>query len=115
MDSPVRSRPTHYETLGLTPAASDAEIARAFAREIGRPRAFGGIALVGLAYETLRDPAKREAYDVSLGLKPEPQAPPADAVAAWRDRSQYFAFAAARPAERAAHDEAPPFIAAPAP
>src|SRR2546421_1720614 len=48
MDSSVRSRPTHYETLGLTPDASDAEIARAFAREIGRPRVFGGIALVGL-------------------------------------------------------------------
>jgi hypothetical protein len=104
--------------LGLTPEASDEEIARAFAREIGRPRAFGGIALVGLAYETLRDPVKREAYDVSLGLRPEcepePQALPADAVAAWREGSSFFAFASARPAQ---HPPAPttPFIAALAP
>src|SRR5256885_14628715 len=99
MDSAVRSRPTHYETLGLTPDASDEEIARAFAREIGRPRVFGGIALVGFAYETLRDPAKREAYDVSLGLRPEPepQAPPADAVAAWRGGGAFFPLPPAPP------------------
>ena len=77
MGSAVRSRPSHYETLGLAPAASSDEIARAFAREISasRPRAFGGLAEVGIAYETLRNPVKRRAYDVSLGLGSEPRPP----------------------------------------
>jgi hypothetical protein len=76
MDSTVRPRPSHYETLGLAPTASGDEIARAFAREISvtRPRAFGGLADVGVAYETLRNPVKRRAYDASLGLGSEPRA-----------------------------------------
>lgn len=70
MANAVRTRSNHYETLGLTPAATAAEIEAAFAREISpyRPRAFGGIAQVSIAYETLRDPVKRRAYDASLGL-----------------------------------------------
>jgi hypothetical protein len=77
MDSTVRSRPSHYETLGLAPTASSDEIARAFAREISvvRPRALGGLAEVGIAYETLRNPAKRRAYDASLGLGSKPRPP----------------------------------------
>ena len=63
MVSTVKSRPNHYEMLGLAPAASSDEIARAFTREIAKPRAFGGIAHISIAYETLRDPAKRRAYD----------------------------------------------------
>src|SRR3954471_20616957 len=80
MVSAVKARPNHYEMLGLSPTATSDEIARAFAREIGmfRVRAMGGVAQVSIAYETLRDAAKRRAYDASLGLKPEPQpAPPA--------------------------------------
>jgi hypothetical protein len=34
MVSPVKSRPTHYDILGLPPEASADEIALAFAREM---------------------------------------------------------------------------------
>ena len=74
METTVKARPNHYEILGLTSAASADEITRAFARELSplRPHAFGGLALVSLAYEVLRDPAKRRAYDASLGVNCEP-------------------------------------------
>jgi hypothetical protein len=71
MDSSVTTRPNHYEVLGLKPTASDKEIAAAFAREIGRPRAFGGLAQVSVAFETLRNAAKRKAYDAAIGIRPE--------------------------------------------
>jgi len=75
MVSTVTARPNHYEVLGLTPGATDEEIRQAFAREISvlRPRAFGGMGDVSLAYETLRNPAKRKAYDASIGIRPEPK------------------------------------------
>jgi hypothetical protein len=76
MGSTVTTRPSHYEVLGLSPAAAADEIARAFAREMSRPRAFGAIAEVSIAYETLRDPARRRAYDESLGLKRAPKPAP---------------------------------------
>jgi len=76
MDSTVKARPNHYEVLGLAPTASAEEIAQAFAREISRPRAFGAIAGVSIAYETLRNPDKRRAYDESIGLGPKPEPPP---------------------------------------
>lgn len=78
MVSAVRSRPNHYEVLGLTPTASEDEITQAFAREVSvyRPRAFGGVAEVSIAYETLRDPTKRRAYDASLGIARESKAVP---------------------------------------
>jgi hypothetical protein len=73
--STVRPRPNHYETLGLTPTAAGDEIAKAFARETSvlRPHAFGGIAEACIAYEILRDPIKRRAYDASIGLEPVSQ------------------------------------------
>ena len=75
MVSTTSKRLNHYEVLGLTPTASSDEIARAFASEISifRPRSFGGIAEVTVAYETLRDPARRRAYDAALGLNAEPE------------------------------------------
>lgn len=102
MASAVRSRPNHYETLGLTPAATGEEIERAFAREISpyRPRAFGGIAEVSVAYETLHDPAKRRAYDSSLGLNREPVQPASIASAAWLGGTR--GFGPAPPARRQA-------------
>ena len=78
MVSTVRSRPNYYEMLGLTPSAAGDAIAQAFARATSafRPHAFGGITELCVAYETLRDPAKRRAYDASLGLTPKPKIPP---------------------------------------
>jgi hypothetical protein len=77
MSSAVKSRPNYYELLGLEPSASADDVGRAFARELGlfRPRPFGGVAEMGLAYQTLRDPAKRRAYDESIGLRREPPPP----------------------------------------
>ena len=71
MVSTVTLRPNHYEVLGLTPAASSEEIAQAFAEQLDplRPRAFGSLAEVTIAFETLRDRARREAYDIAFGLK----------------------------------------------
>lgn len=64
------SRPSHYEILGISPTAAGDDIARAFAREgsVFRPHAFGALTELCIAYETLRDPIKRRAYDASLGL-----------------------------------------------
>ena len=74
MVATVRSRLNHYETLGISPTATGDEIARAFAREgsMFRPHAFGGLTEVCMAFETLRDPVKRRAYDASIGIKRDP-------------------------------------------
>ena len=99
----IGSRPNHYETLGLRPTASDDEIARAFVREAGmfRPRALGGFAEVSVAYETLRNPARRRAYDASLGLGREAQPRPAPTT--WRVGAQFTAVS-----PRPVHDRLPP-------
>lgn len=70
MISTVRTRPSHYERLGLKPAANADEIREAFAKEMSL---FGAhrmseAAEILIAYETLRDRAKRQDYDRSLGL-----------------------------------------------
>ena len=103
MSSTVKSRPNHYEVLGLTPGASSEEIAQAFAKELSdrRPRAFGSLANVTIAYETLRDRIKRDAYDISLGLRPKPK-PPAPSPAAPAEWSPLRA--SPRPAPQSAQD-----------
>jgi hypothetical protein len=113
MTSAVKSRPTHYETLGLKPEATDEEIRRAFAREMSaiRPRAFGGIADVSIAYEVLRDPVRRRAYDESIGLTKERPKPP---KTEWRT-SPYLLRASAHPAPPAAAAAAPAPEPAPKP
>lgn len=75
MASSVGSRPTHYDTLGLKPTASRQEIADAFARAMGMFGAhpLADAARIGAAFEVLRDPARRRAYDEALGLKAKPQ------------------------------------------
>ena len=54
-----RKRTTYYKALGVTSAATAAEIDAAFAAK-------GDDAAAAEAYETLKDPTKRKLYD-SLG------------------------------------------------
>ena len=74
MVSSVRLRPNHYETLGLSPTASQEEITRTFAKVMGvfGARSVAGAAQMIVAFEALRSPAKRRAYDSALGLTSEP-------------------------------------------
>lgn len=85
-----RSRLNYYQVLGVSPDAAGDEIDRAFAREssVYRPHAFGGLTELCVAYEALRDPVRRQAYDAtllreraaitsnrSIGARPGPVAP----------------------------------------
>lgn len=82
MSSPVRTASNHYETLQVPPSATTDEIVEAFASHMRSARMRPDISVVRLAqlsvaYETLRDPAKRSNYDASIGIKPKPApAPP---------------------------------------
>lgn len=82
----VKSRPNHYELLGLAPTATSDEIAQAFAKALSllTPRPFGSLADITVAYETLRNPTKRKAYDASIGLGLEPLRPAPKAPADWK-------------------------------
>lgn len=73
MESSAKSRPNHYQILGVAPAASNAEIQDAFRGKVSlfRTNPLGSAAQVCIAYETLRDPIKRREYDRSLGLGAE--------------------------------------------
>jgi hypothetical protein len=116
MVSTVTARPSHYETLGVKPTATSEEIERAFSQNLLRPRAFGGLAEVSIAYETLRDPAKRREYDDSIGVRPEPLPPTARPHEVQFSGSAQFllsAFAASRE-PRSEPAAAPPPAPAPA-
>lgn len=80
--------PTHYAVLGVTRAASDEEIRRGNKRQ-REIYATGGLATVSLldadglaraqrrldeAYDTLLDPVRRRAYDLSTFPEPAPEA-----------------------------------------
>jgi hypothetical protein len=123
MDSNVKARPNHYEILGLTPAASAAEIAQAFARKMSAfaARPLAAAAQLSIAFETLRDPERRRAYDASL--RPPSAAKPSATVPPYTLRWNSMPYAAsalapplARPQPRQEAATAPkPFIAAPEP
>lgn len=86
MVSSVGTLSSHYDTLGVAPTASDEEISRAFAEQMRTARmrpdiAVARLARLSVAFETLRNPAKRRAYDSSLGLnRPTRAAIPASAA-----------------------------------
>ena len=109
MSSTVKSRPNHYEVLGLTPGASSDEIAQAFARELSAIRLspIGSLAAVTVAYETLRDRIRREAYDISLGLRPKPKPPSPPPPVVPQEWTAFAMRASPRPAPRPAMDPAP--------
>ena len=70
MISAAKSRLNHYATLGLATSASEDEIREAFAKAMFAPHGMADAAQIGMAYEVLRNPAKRRAYDEALGLRP---------------------------------------------
>lgn len=75
MASKAQQLPSHYEVLGLSPAASQDDIARAFATAMSmfgvRPVAV--VAHISQAFEILRNPEKRRLYDRSIGVEPKQQ------------------------------------------
>lgn len=75
MASRAQSLPNHYEVLGLSPTATQKEIAAAFAKAMGMfgARPVSVAAHIGHAFEVLRNPDKRRAYDRSIGLAPKPE------------------------------------------
>ena len=111
----VSLRPNHYELLGLTPAASSAEIAQAFAKELGLlpMRPFGSLAQVSLAYETLRDPIKRVAYDASLRPAPKPE--PSHPLIGRLEGAAFVGGALAKPGVRSAAVSSSPVAPRPEP
>ena len=115
MVSTVKSRPNHYETLGLKPTASDDEIAPAFSRQMLSPRPMLDVAQIGIAYAVLRDPIKRREYDRSLGLNAKPE--PRQWTYAMQPRwVPFIASAAPKPMEKDSASKAglpEPFVAAP--
>ena len=106
MSSTVRSRPNHYETLGLGPTATDDEITKAFVRRMSPfvPRPMAAAAQISAAYETLRNPTRRRAYDASLGLGRDPRHP---VTAEPANETRFVRPAPADPVERPAIDTPP--------
>ncbi len=98
--------PTHYAMLGVTRSANDEEVRRAYKR-VKEMYAPGSLATSSLltepelkttrskldeAYDTLLDPIRRRAYDLSTFAEPEPEAervlPPRPAMLAERSMLQ---------------------------
>ena len=112
----VKTRRTHYEVLGLEPTATGDEIERAFAGSISifQPHGFSGVAEAAVAFRTLRDPARRRAYDAELGLNAEPE--PRPSPMSWRVGAQFLSASGmsvwSQTAEPHVEPEATPSIAA---
>lgn len=75
MASRAQVAPNYYELLRLSPTANQKEIAGAFARAMSTfsVRSVAVAMDIIKAFEVLRNPAKREAYDRSMGLAPAAQ------------------------------------------
>ncbi|MDN3294326.1 J domain-containing protein [Streptomyces ficellus] len=104
----ARGQENPYTVLGVAPTASDAQIRAAFRRLVralhpdttaGEPVAGDQLDRVVAAYETLRDPQRRTAYDDSRRAQPASPAPPRRTVRVDRRATDRTAD---RPADRAA-------------
>lgn len=116
MGSGVKARPNHYEALGLTPAATDEEIGRAFVKKMSL---FGAhpmdeAAHILIAYETLRNAEKRREYDASIGLgaKREPELRPWSFAVAPPRWTPFVAPATANQTEHAVAPPPEPYVTA---
>ena len=120
MVSSVKSQLNYYEILELTPAATDEDVRAAHLRLIrpyrSRPhesdaRLIEKARQISIAFQTLRDPVKRRAYDASIGLSRRP----ARTEAKQPTRPQTVPFIAAPANFSAGHTaevEVDPFVAA---
>ncbi len=79
-------QPTHYDLLGIKPAATAEEIRRAYRKHAAKlhpdknpaPDAQQKFAALAAAYETLSDKSRRRAYDASLERARRPKREPDD-------------------------------------
>jgi TonB family protein len=119
-----KTRPNHYETLGLTPSATSDDIDKAFAARMKMrttiPEEPDDYPLrLREAYKTLHDPFWRRIYDAELGLGSEPRSEPVlshPPQAADEQRVAPFIAAALRePASRTESADSPNFILVPDP
>jgi hypothetical protein len=75
---PLDRRETPYETLGLTPEASPAEVQAALARFLRDRKNLPRLAIAQQALRTLKTPADRAAVDILLYSAEAPAAYPVE-------------------------------------
>src|SRR5215212_7789005 len=108
MDTSIKSQPNLYETLGLTPAATDDDISDAYAARLRKLRLSSNEALELMsAYKTLSNPEKRMAYDASHGLAPAPHTEEQSDPQAELNVVPFIAANDRRPVERRAPEGSP--------
>ena len=92
MLSTVTPKRNHYERLGLALDAGADEVAQAFATAMSplMPRSVTDLVEIALAFETLRDPAKRRTYDALIAPIPAEPEPPQNHTPADRETKLMF-------------------------
>jgi hypothetical protein len=99
----IAKRRNHYELLGLAPSATDNEVGQAFTKAMFAPHRMAEAAQIGLAYEVLRDPVRRRAYDEEQGLARPARRPTNPSAISFRISAQAYGATIERPATTPAH------------